>query len=254
MRILVTRPKDLCENLCAKIACLGWEPQLFPLMNISSIEDQAAMMEAIKILDTANIAIFISQSAVKYGMKAIQSCWPKLPKLQWLAIGPSTKQALLDYGIQDVQIPSEAPFESESLLKLPALQQASVTQKTIFIFRGNGGRNLLLETLQQRGAKLKVIETYQRTLPRIAVKQQIKIWQEHPLDAIIITSKESLKNLSSLVGSQNWRWISEIPMIVVGLRLLTLATTMGIKKPLLASGADDTSLLHALMHLEKQNA
>jgi uroporphyrinogen-III synthase len=115
----------------------------------------------------------------------------------------------------------------------------------MMIFRGNGGRELLNQVLTQRGAAIQTIESYQRILPNINIDEQLKKIRETPIDALIITSLESLKHFLALVGPEI-EWFKKIPTIVVGRRMHNLINQLEFKRTVMATGADDASILTVL--------
>ena len=70
--------------------------------------------------------------------------WP--PRLVAVAPGPGTAEALAAVGIAGARIPATT-FDSEGMLALPEL--SVVRGKRIVIFRGDGGREELGETLSR---------------------------------------------------------------------------------------------------------
>lgn len=247
MHILITRPFDLATGLLEKIKAMGDTAELFPVIEIKKTPHQVLLQSAIDTLDTQDIAIFISQAAVQWGMPAIQACWPKLPKILWAAIGPGTANALQNLGIPDVLFPATPPYESESLLALPAFQAISLKGKKVSLFRGNGGRELLSETLSTRGAFVKKIEVYQRCLPTLDFNmvEKLKRWHHTSFDIIITTSRDSLYNLVQLTENTMGA-LTEIPIVVVGTRMCKLAKDLSFKSPIIATGADDASIINVL--------
>jgi uroporphyrinogen-III synthase len=255
MRVLVTRPANLAAGLAKKINAMGDIAELFPVIEIKKTSQQARLQSAIDTLDTQDVAIFISQSAVQFGVPAIQSRWPKeeaiscptLPNLLWAAIGSGTAHALQNLGIHDVLFPSTPPYESESLVAMPTFQAAHIRGKKISLFRGNGGRELLSETLRSRGALVQIIEVYQRCLPVLDTQmvEKIKHWQHTPFKVMITTSADSLYNLVQLLGNTVDR-LTQIPLIVVGARMQKLAKELNFKNLLVATSADDGSIINIL--------
>lgn len=245
MRVLITRPTNLGIGLAEKIKAIGDVPELFPVIEIKKTSHQAKLQSAIDVLNTKNIAIFISQSAVQFGMPAIKSRWPKLPDILWAAVGPGTAQILKKQVNSTVLVPDAPPYESETLLTLPEFQ--SVHGKQIVIFRGNGGRELLSQTLNARGATVQAIEVYQRYLPTFDqnMLERIKDWHHTPINVIVTTSADSLHNLVLLVENLVDD-LREIPIVVVGSRMCKLAKELKFKRPLIATGADDASIINVL--------
>ncbi|WP_438895058.1 uroporphyrinogen-III synthase, partial [Bacillus cereus group sp. BC243] len=82
--------------------------------------------------------------------------WPTAPR--YFAIGRSTALALHTVSGSDVRYPLDRET-SEVLLQLPELQ--TLIGKRALILRGNGGRELLGETLRERGADVTFCECYQ---------------------------------------------------------------------------------------------
>lgn len=245
MRVLLTRPANIALGLAEKIKAMGDIAELFPVIEIKKTPLQAALRSAIDILDTQDIAIFISKSAVEFGIPVIKSSWPKLPKILWAAIGSGTAQALQNCGINQVLLTDTPPYESEALLALPAFQ--SIQGKRISIFRGNGGRELLSQTLSARGATVQAIEVYQRCLPTFNqdMLERIKDWHHTPINVIVTTSADSLRNLVLLVENL-MDDLREIPIVVVGPRMYKLARELKFKHPIIATGADDASIINVL--------
>ena len=144
--ILITRPARQAGGFAQKVAVLGGTPVIFPAIVILPPSDPAPLARAHAGLPEYNFAIFISANAVEYGAPD-PGKWPAA--LVAFAPGPGTAEALAAVGIGGALIPATT-FDSEGLLALPEL--ASVHGKRVLIFRGDGGREHLGETLRARGA------------------------------------------------------------------------------------------------------
>ena len=254
MRVLVTRPAKFSEGLCQKIQQLGAYPESFPVIEFKPTAEALALQTVINKLNTFDIAIFASRASVEFSIPQIMLRWPNPSELNvvWAAIGPGTRDALLQGGIKSVILPKAPPYESESLLDLEVFQ--SVVGKKILIVRGNGGREFLRDTLKKRGAEVEVIQAYRRVLPTVDMVERLTRWHKAPIDVIVTTSAECLQNLLTLVGTQDNQLLKDTPLIVVGLRMLELANKLDFKRPILASGADDASILEALTILKGKSS
>jgi uroporphyrinogen-III synthase len=253
LRVLISRPAHFAHQQGRLIEQNQFIADIFPVIELAPTPKQTALVKAVQGLNTTDIVIFVSRSAVKYGMNAINTFWfsnsPHRLSLLWAAIGPGTKQALEECGVQvnTIVSPLMAPYESESLLTHPDLQH--VQEKRILIFQGNTGRQLLHDTLVTRGADVSAVECYQRRLPVMDMAAHLAQWQNNPPDITLATSAEGLYNLVSLVGPLEWTKLRDLPMIVVSVRIQALAATLGVRQVLLAKGADDQSILEALIKI-----
>ncbi len=90
-----------------------------------------------------------------------------------------------DLGIAQVIAPTER-FDSEALLALPELQNVSGWR--VAILRGDGGRELLGDTLKARGAQVEYVTCYQRSKPHLDIGALLAA---RP-DAITVSSSEAL--------------------------------------------------------------
>jgi len=232
LKIVVTRPRDQAAQLMARIEQAGGVPLLFPLLDIAAVEDTGALYEQIDRLGQSNLAIFISPNAVSYGVTAIRTRGEIPPKLRIATVGQGSAKALRALGIADVIAPTDR-FDSEGLLALPELQD--IAGWHVIIFRGDGGRELLGNTLKERGAIVEYAACYQRSKPQHDVSALLS---EHP-NAITVTSSEALGHLWQMLGAQGQQDFSNTPLFVPHERIAGLAKQQGWQKVILAGSGDD---------------
>ncbi|MEY3220607.1 MAG: hypothetical protein RIT27_1964 [Pseudomonadota bacterium] len=230
-RILITRPAKQADNLCQMIEENGGIPIRFPTLEIAPPTISPCFPDPQMI----EIAIWTSSNAVSYSKTFLK----QIPNsLQLAAVGQKTAQALEKYG--KILYPPHN-FTSEGLLEMPIFQ--TVKNKNIAIFSGEGGRETLIETLQQRGANVKKIAVYQRIIPNIVLPPDIE-----KVDCIVISSGETLENLFIMLG--NAAWLRAKPLVVISPRLADIARLRGITaRCVVAPQADDTGLFNALITL-----
>ena len=192
--ILITRPVTLADSLLQRIKDAGGIAHHYPVIRIINIEQSSSLNSIISNLSGFDIAIFISPTSVQRALDKIIS----LPITMRLAvIGKSTEAMLKKLGYNAQIIPDH--FNSESLLQHPALQQDNIINKSIIIFRGVGGRDLLGNELTHRGAQITYAETYKReknSLPSLTTEELSNI------DALTVTSNEGLQNLFALTDNK----------------------------------------------------
>lgn len=238
-KILITRPEGLANSLINRINELGGVAQHYPVIRISDVEDSKSLTAIINDLSNFDLAIFISPSAVIKSLEKISS----LPShLQLAVIGRSTQAMVNKYGLHAKIVPEG--FNTESLLLHPALQENNIADKSIVIFRGIGGRDLLADSLQQRGAKVIYAETYQRSINPLP---SLSINELNNLDILTVTSNEGLQNFFDLADESIKESLLSLPLIVPGDRAYKLASLLGFNSIIQADNASDDACLQALI-------
>lgn len=234
--IVVTRPRAQADALAALIAGQGGRAVVFPVLEIGPADDPAPLDRAIASLDSYALAIFISPNAVEFSVPVILSrrSWPT--GLQAAAVGQSSVATLAGYGIHGAMAPSER-FDSEALLELPEFQEDRVRGRRVLILRGNGGRELLADTLRARGAEVDHVTCYHRSPPVGGAGPLTALWDADRLDALTISSSEGLRNLVELLDGQRAR-LCETPTFVPHQRIAEIAGELGLKRVILTGPAD----------------
>ena len=220
----------------AQIAAHGGEAVCFPLIEISPIDDWSAFDAATARLDDVALVVFISPNAVDFSLPRLLAArpWPRPPQVA--AIGPGTVRRLADFGISGVIVPA-ARFDSEALLELSPLQSAAVVGKRVLILRGNGGRELLAETLRARGAVVDCVTCYRRSAPRDAAPV-VSLLRDAALGAITVSSSEGLRNLLELLDTDSLDRLRILPVFVPHPRIAEEAERLGLPCVLLTGPAD----------------
>jgi uroporphyrinogen-III synthase len=246
--IAVTRPIDQAESLTLAIAQHGGTAISFPLLAISALDDYQSFQQQLTHIDTTDWAIFISSNAVEYAMPLLIKKFGKIPDhLKFAAIGHQTAKALALYGAHEVLVP-HTRFDSETLLALPEMQD--VATKTIAIFRGVGGRELMADTLKARGANVYFAESYRRINPQKNADLLAMQWRQNKLDAIIVTSSEAMRNLLKM--SKNAEWLRHVTLCVNHERIAEEPQQLGLKV-LVAKAPGDEAMLQCLSQLVKHH-
>jgi uroporphyrinogen-III synthase len=232
LNIAVTRPREQAAQLAQRIEQAGGKTMLFPLLEISPAADPQPLRELVSRLHDFNLAIFISPNAVHYGMEAIRAAGALPATLKIATVGQGSAKALQDLGVQTIIAPHDR-FDSEALLALPDLQQVSGWK--IVIFRGNGGRELLGDTLKARGATVEYAACYRRTNPQQGAEALLAA-KPH---AIIITSSEALGYLWEMLDSASRKQLGTVPLFVPHARIAEAARKLGWREVLATAGGDD---------------
>jgi uroporphyrinogen-III synthase len=248
LRVLVTRPMPQGERLCEKIRAIGGSPIYLPTLEIIPPKDPILFQQQVSELKQFDYLIFISPQAVIQSVPLIRE-YGFPASLKIIAVGAGTAEALQEAGFSDVLFPKE-DWRTEGLLALAQLQQ--VTAKKIAVVRGEGGRELLINTLLARGAMVTSIIAYQRQLPQTDVEEYVKLLKAGVIDSVVSTSNDSLQNLFCMLGEENKLYLQALPLLVVSERIATCARALGFKKIIVAANARDESILEALVQSAKQ--
>lgn len=247
--IVVTRPAPQAAPLAEMIRAAGGHPILFPVLEILDTADIAPLVAAVDRLDRFDIAVFISPNAVLRAMNQIvaRRSWPQ--ELRAAAIGKGSVKELQRFGFAEVIAPARA-FDSEGLLALPELQQ--VAGWRVVIFRGDGGRELLGDTLAARGASVEYVECYRRARPRADAAPLLRAWARNEVDAVTVTSSEGLRNLFEMVGRLGQSWLRRTPLLAPHPRIAAAARELGCSN-VMETAPGDEGLMSALSQLFRQN-
>jgi len=241
-RIVVTRPAGQAESLADLIRGEGGTPIVFPVIEIRDVSDVQPLAALIDRLDEFDIAIFISANAVAKAMNLVQSrrVWPE--RVRVATIGKGSEKALRRFGFTDIIAPA-GRFDSEALLALAPL--ADVSGKRVVIFRGDGGRELLGDTLAARGAVVEYAECYRRVRPDADVAPLLKLWARGELDGITVTSSEGLHNLYDMIGKLGQQWLRRTPTFAPHARIAASARALGLER-VIETGPGDEGLAEGL--------
>ncbi len=243
-RVLVTRPEGQESGLVAALEARGFYVCHQPLLALEAVDaPDGAERSRILDLDRYQHVIFISSNAVRFGMPWLEAFWPQWPVgLNWYAVGDSTARALANWGVE--ALTPGANMTSEGLLQLPSLQ--SVHHERVLIVKGRGGRELLREALQQRGASVDQLACYRRLpvqLEEGELAARLADWQ---IDVIALSSGQGLDSLLALISREETSKLGRIALLVPSRRVAEQARAVGFERLLVAENATDDAILRAL--------
>ena len=246
MGVLVTRPAHQARAVIGAIENEGGRAIPFPVMDIRARADADVRKDEAD-LPTADVAIFISSNAVEHGLAFVEE------SIRIAAVGPATKKALESAG-RRVDIVSDDGYDSEHLLQTEALQD--VADSTIRILRGEGGRELLADTLRERGARVDYLEVYRREAHRFSseeLKALSASWAAGDVDAVIAMSVESLEFLLAALPEDCRSALRGVSLVTPSERVIQTAMNAAPEMDaLLAAGPGTDDILQALIAIRQQ--
>jgi len=253
LKVLVTRPVHQAGPLCDLIRQAGGEAIPFPVLAVEAAEESASLQQLLTHLQHYWLAIFISPNAVRFAIEAAAPYGGLPATLKIAAVGEGSRRELEQRLGRCIDFVPLERFDSESLLALPALQQ--VAGKKIIIFRGSGGRELLAQTLRERGAQVDYAEVYRRTQTPPPDQTTLSHWICGGVNVITVTSSEGLHNLYGMMDQRGRDWLLNMPLFVVSERCATLAQQLGFRKAAhIARHASDQAIVESLAEWARDNA
>ena len=245
--VLVTRPAHQAAALAQAIRAAGGEAFVFPALAIEAVPTDELAVSLAQLRD-ADIVIFISPNAAQFGMAAIHAEGGLPQAIEVYAVGPGTARALQERGVSGVITPDGQ--DSEALLALPQLADAA--GKCVVIVRGVGGRAMLADTLAARGAQVNFLECYRRVRPQADAAPLLARWLAGGIDAVTITSAETLHNLATLLGEAGLPLLLNTPLFVPHEKIAESARRFGIAH-VIATPGGDAGLVEGLINWFRKN-
>jgi len=248
LQVVVTRPAQQTGELCAAITQLGGDVIRLPVLEIKA-------REATLLRTSYDLVVLISANAVLHGTALLKQLTAAHPAIQIAVIGNATATALQSVGIA-AHIAAPAPFNSEALL---AHEQLQSPPPNILIMRGVGGRDMLRDTLLNRGAQVDIIEVYERVVAVIGDEQRallLNALQEGSVDAVTFTSIDIAQAFMSLLSTEQREWTQACTAVAGSARIAEQLPGLGWQGDCIVSDSpDDTTMLDTLVrwHTRSRN-
>lgn len=197
--VINTRPVERAAPLTHRLQAAGLTVIEMPMLTLQSrpTTDSDKMMMRQWLAGEYQMVVIVSPTAAASGLAAWQALARahkmldgidnaadiamfeglKAPSLL-IAVGDATaavlNRAKLDTTVHQVHQPKVA--NNEGMLEMPEVERLQAGDK-VLIWRGLGGRRLLVDALQARGVHIDSIAWYERTMPADATFQYQK-WQQ----------------------------------------------------------------------------
>lgn len=205
--VVLTRPAGQADDLAHALAHAGIAPIHFPLLEIAPVADDGPLRAALARLGAYDIVVFVSPNAVSHALRHMTQPWPA--QVAAAVVGPGSAAALAAH---DVMAPGcriiqpaagpQARFDSEALLA--QLNPSALAGRKVLLVRGDGGRELLADTLQAAGVQVDIVSAYTRQCPvpeEAAWHQVDQLLEQGRPHAWLLTSSEAVRNLDALAVS-----------------------------------------------------
>jgi uroporphyrinogen-III synthase len=201
VRILVGRARHQAGSLSRELRKLGADVLEIPFIEIRKPRSYKPLDSALKNLGNYDWLILTS-------VNGVEALWERLAKLRLTkrnlkhlrvaAIGPATKKALEQRGIEVDVVPKE--YVAESVVRSV---RRRVKGKRVLLLRAKVARDVIPRELRRAGAHVDVVEAYETVVPRASgkrVRSALKNPARRP-HVVTFTSSSTVRNFFSLLGS-----------------------------------------------------
>jgi len=249
--VLITRPIKQAAEFVNLLTARGLKSLVFSCIEIQQVELSDSLKEKLKTLNDNNFIIFISANAVEKAALLMKQLdiKPESISAEIATIGKATYRAATSLGFNVTHSP-ENGFNSDALLGLEEFKSANIKGSQCLIIRGVGGLEYLADELRSRAVKVHYAEVYQRNKPRIdeniSREELSNGWEELQINAITVTSNESLQNLYDMLQEPGKNKMLTTTLIVASPRAMELAQRLGFESVVLARSALNEHMLEAV--------
>ena len=202
-RILVTRTRSQASKLSRALRELGAQVLEIPTIELRPPDDPRPLERAAGEVGEYDWLVFTSANGVEFFFRALHDQGRDVRALggvKLAAIGPATAAALEQRGLRPEVTAKN--FVAEGLLK--ALEPFDLQDRRVLIPRAQQARQVLPQTLAQRGARVEVVAAYRTTAPAESARRLAEAL-EQGLDAVTFTASSTVTNLMKLLSDEQRR-------------------------------------------------
>ncbi len=239
-KIVITRDRRQSSLLAEPLEALGAETLFVPVIEIADAAESSSLELAIQNLAAYDWLIFTSVNGVRHFVEALDRSDRDLRDLnaKLCAIGPATRAAVEALHLRVDVMPEE--YVAESLVK--ALAGENLKGKRVLLPRAAVARDLVPDTLRERGAVVDVVEAYRTVIPADAVARAKEALAHKP-DWITFTSSSTVKNFLAVAGREA---LAGIKVASIGPVTSATARAAGLVVDVEAEPHTIEGLVHAL--------
>lgn len=245
MTVVVTRSRAQAGALAGRLEDLGAAVVEFPVIQLVDPDDWAPTDAAIAELSTYDWVVFTSANAVE---RFCERLWVgerdsrALADAHVAAIGPATAARCMDYGIRPDYVPEE--FRAEGVIDGFAERGVGAGSR-VLLPRALEAREVLPETLRQRGAVVDVVAVY-RTIPADPDPDALDALISGEVDVVTFTSPSTVRNFMALLDRADAKLPAAAVVASIGPVTSDAATALGLKVEIEAEESTVPALVEAI--------
>lgn len=201
--------------------------------------DDDATRDALRDALACPLVVFTSPAAVSaaHALQPLRAT----PSQSWLAVGSGTAAALRRAGIDRVSFPRR--MDSEGLLALAEL--ADLRDTAVGFVTAPDGRNLLVPTLESRGARVHLAEVYRRESIPLDARALDDLAALQVPACLLLSSGGALQQVLAQLPDGLADRLRALPVVTASERLADAARGAGFDRVVLADGPRPAQMVKA---------
>lgn len=246
-RVVVTRARAQASSLVEKLADLGAQCIEVPTIETVPPQDPAPLELAIQSLERYHWLVFTSVNGVTSFFERLLAAGSdsrSLGHIRTAAIGPATAQRLQHYGLRTDILPQT--YQAESVVE--AFANIDLTGQQVLLPRAKEARSVLPRELERMGAAVTEVVAYETRAVADHAQQIHEKVQKGAIDMITFTSSSTVRNLISLLSSDDpARMLTDVRIACIGPITADTARSYGLKVDLTAEAFTIDGLCDAIV-------
>ena len=246
-KVLVPRTRDQAGALSQQLRTHGAIPVEVPTIAVEPPRTPAPMERAVKGLVTGRYlwVAFTSTNAVKavrekleeFGLDARAFAGVKVA-----AVGDTTAQALVDFGIRPDLVPTGQQSSEGLLAEWAPYDEVFDPMDRVFLPRADIATDVLLAGLQELGWAVDDVTAYRTVRAAPPPAETREALKGGGFDAVLFTSSSTVRNLVGIAGKPHESTV----LACIGPQTKATAEELGLRVDVLAEKPDVATLVEAL--------
>jgi uroporphyrinogen III methyltransferase/synthase len=247
-RILVTRMRDQASETAHALIDRGAEPWVMPTIELRPSPDPDGFRAALEQLSSYQVVAFTSSNGVDQtfaGLGSMGKDARAFGACVVAAIGTATAKALRDHGIRADVVAKE--FRGEELATAILDRIKDLPRRRVLVPRARDAREVLPEMLRAAGCQVDVVAAYETVAPppdRVGSVRDA-LCRGH-IDAVLLTSSSTVRNLCSLLGEGYAEALAKTVLASIGPITSDTARQLGLEVSVEAEPFTIAGLITAL--------
>ncbi|HEY8494714.1 MAG TPA: uroporphyrinogen-III C-methyltransferase [Myxococcota bacterium] len=242
-RVLVTRPAEQADELCALLRAAGAEPVAVPMLRIVATPQGEGVAAALEALAGYDALLFTSANAPRCFAAALAAAGrdpAQAPPAH--CVGPATAAAARHAGFAPAEGPAER-FDAEALLAL--LRPRAAGRRFLFV-RGEPAGSRLASGLRAAGARVDEAVVYRSEPAEVDADALRAMLVRGALDALTFTSGAAVRRFASLLDEPARRAARTCQVAAIGEPTAAALRAEGLPVDAVAERAGARELVEAL--------